>query len=371
MVAPITVKIDGEVDPLKKALGDASKSVKVFGHDMEVSLPTSKLDIAVEATKLLAKGTKAVASAAKDAAAEEKIFQDAMSAATGESADYNAALDETIKQSQRLAFTDTETRKALASLTTATGDAAISQELLAGAQDIARLAGVDLEAATDAVAKAYAGSDTALMRMLPGLEKGTDAMGTIENATKLAEGAANTYAASSQAMGDKVKIAFGEIAETVGQALGPALRDLGAALKPLLISFGKLAQQILPPLLKLLERLIGIAARVASAISKIVDAVAKLIAKIRELLAPLTEAVNKLQDLIPGGKAFLSGGAAVSQVATVAAQGVEPAAFRSGGGGVTINIYGDPAVIEARVTKALRDYARRNGAAAIFTPERT
>lgn len=370
MVAPITVKIDGQVDPLKNALGDASKSVKLFGHDMEVSLPTSKLDIAVEATKLLAKGTKAVASAAKDAAAEEAIFNDAMTNATGASADYNAALEDTINASMRLAFTDTETRKALASLTTATGDAAVSQELLAGAQDIARMAGVDLETATDAVAKAYAGSDAALTRMLPGLEKGATAQETIKNATDLAAGAADNYAASSQAMGEKVKIAFGEIAETVGAALGPALKDLGAALKPLLVSFGKLAAEILPPLLKILDKLIGVAARVASAISKIVDAVTRLISKIKELLAPLTDAVNKLKeiDLNP----FASTAGAVTQVTGVAARGVEPTGTtRGGGGGVTINIYGDPSVIEARVTKALRDYARRNGPGSVFTPERT
>ena len=33
---------------------------------------------------------------------------------------------------------------------------------------------------------------------------------------------------------------------------------------------------------------------------------------------------------------------------------------------VQINIYGDPSVIEAKVTKALRDYARRNGRSAVL-----
>ena len=369
MVAPITVKINGDIKDLETAMGGASKHIKVFGQDVGVALPP-KINLAVQATKGLAKVTKNVAGAAKDAAAEEKIFQDAMTNATGVSADHNAALDETIKASQRLAFTDTETRKALVALTTATGDAEVSTGLLTAAQDIARLAGVDLETASDAVAKAYAGQDTALMRMLPGLEQGATAQETIANATKLAEGASDSYAASSQAMGEKVKIAFGEVAETVGGLLGPALKDLGAALKPLLVNFGELASVILPPLLKLLEKFVTVAAKVVSAINRIVDAVQKLISKIRELLAPLTDAVNKLKEIDLNPFSNAAGGGS-TQMMTVGARGVDQQATRSGSGGVQINIYGDPSVIEARVTKALRDYARRNGIGAIFTPERT
>lgn len=364
MVAPITVKLNGDVKGLEGALVEGSKHIKVFGQDVGVRLPP-KLNLAVQATKGLAKVTKEVASSAKDAAAEEKIFNDAMTAATGKTGDYNAALDDVINQSMKLAFTDTETRKALASLTTATGDAAVSAELLAASQDIARVAGVDLEAASDAVAKAYAGQDTALVRMLPGLEQGADAMGTIENATKLAAGASDTYAKSSQATGEKVKIAFGEIAETVGAALGPSLRQLGAALKPLLIAFGELASVILPPLLKLLDRLINVATLAATAITKIVTAVTKLISKIKELLKPLTDAVNKLHQL--DFNPFTASGTATTSAArsvNATAAGIPQT------GAVTINIYGDPAVIEARVIRALRGYQARNGVGAVLTPGR-
>lgn len=369
MVAPITVKLNADSTGLSKGLAAGSKSIALFGQQVGVTLPP-KLNLAVQGTKALLKVTKTVGTAAKDAAAEEQIFQQAMSNVTGESQDYNAALESTINASMKKAFTDTETRKALVALTTATGDSATATDLLTSAQDIARVAGVDLETAADAVAKAYAGQDTALLRMLPGLQQGTDAMGTIKNATDLAAGASDAYATSSQAAGDKARIAFSELAETIGGALGPALKDLGAALKPLLAALGQLASVILPPLLKLLGQFIETAARVASAITRIVEAVTRLISKIKELLGPLTDAIGKLKDFnILGGRSFNAPAMATAAAPAVGTRGLTAPAMQHGGG-VTINIYGDPSVIEARVTKALRDYARRNGAGAVFTPER-
>lgn len=371
MVAPITVKLNADEKDLIDGLKGASKSIKIFGQDVGVGL-SPKMAIATSAIKLGAKALKTVGGAAKDAAAEEQIFQDVMAKATGKHDDYNESLDGVIDASGRLAFTDTETRKALASLTTATGDAGTATDLLAGAQDIARMAGVDLETASDAVAKAYAGQDTALLRMLPGLEKGASGMDTIKNATNLAEGAALTYADSAQATGDKAKIAFSEIAETLGTLLVPVLEAVGDIIRPIAQVFGELVRIILPPLERWFDRLARVLGRVADVLQRVADMISRVIDKIRELLDPLTDAVGKMRELLPGGKSFGGGGApAVVQMAQVASFGVDQQLQKNGSGGVTINIYGDPSVIEARVTKALRDYARRNGAASIFTPERT
>lgn len=369
MVAPVTVKIDGNVDPLKSALGEASKSVNVFGHQMDVSLPTSKLDLAVKSVKALAKGTKNVASAARDASAEEQIFADAMAAAGAAQGDWVEQTDSAISASMRLAFTDTETRKAITALSTATGDSAKSVELLAGAQDIARLAGVDLETAADAVAKAYNGQDAALKRMLPGLEAGATAQDTIKNATDLAAGAADNYAKSSQATGEKASIAFDEIKETIGTSLMPAMQELVESIKPLLAQFVQLLSVILPPLLNLFSKFFQIASKVAGVIGKITSAIGKLIQKIKELLGPLTEAVDKLRNLDLNPFAATAG-AAISSAAQVGSRAGASAAAAKEGGQVTINIYGDPAMIEARVVRALRGYTFRNGAGSAFAPQR-
>lgn len=370
MAPRIEVSIDGNPADLQKAIGEANKTVNAFGKEFgfAMDIPSSKMELIIKGTKTLVKGTKAVTGAARDAAAEEAIFADAMAAAGAATGDWESITQDAIRAGQKKAFSDTEQMKALASLSTATGDAQSATDLMVASQDIARLAGVSLEQASDAVAKAYAGQDSSLRKMLPGLSKGTTGMDTITAATDLAKGAADNYATSSEAMATKTQIAMGEAAEAVGGPLVGAFDDLRAALQPLIVAFVKLLSQILPPILSLFSRLIGVAAKVAGAISKIVDAVTRLIDKIKDLLSPLTEAVDKLReiDFNPFNKSASAAQSAssVSQFATSAPAVAAPK------GGVTINIYGDPSVIEARVTKALRDYARRNGVAAVFAPGR-
>lgn len=364
MPAPIRVQIDGSTEGLDKALKASSKSIKVFGHEMGIEIP-GKVGLAVDAVAAVAKVTVKAGKAAKDSAAEEKIFADTMSSLGLATGDWVEQTDAAIAASQKMAFTDTETRKAIASLATATGDTTAALDLLTVAQDVARLSGVDLETASDAVAKAAAGQDAQLRRLIPGLEKGATASDTIANAQKLAAGAADTYAASSQAMGEKVKIALGEAAEAAGEALGPALKDLGAALKPLLKQLLDLASKVLPPVLDLLSRFITIASKVVTVINKIVSAIGRLISKIRDLLSPLTDAVNKLGQL--DFNPFNAVGTATQAVSVATRAGTTSNAR----GGVTINIYGDPAVIEARVVRALRGYQSRNGVGSVFNSGRS
>lgn len=373
MVAPIDVRIVGNADGLNATLHEAGREVDVFGGKVGVQLPP-KMALAVDATKFVAKGIVNVGKAGKDAAAEEQIFADAM-AKLGISSDESAAkMDDAITASQKLAFTDTETRKALLSLATATGDADTAIQLLSTAQDVARVSGGTLEQSSDAVAKAFNGQDTQLKRMLPGLADGATSMDTIKNASDLAAGAADTYGKSSAAAGKKAQIAFGELKETVGGELSPALHELGAALRPLIKQLIEIAAVVLPPVLKLLSKMIEIAAKVAGAIGKITDAVGRLMDKLRALIEPIQKVIDKLGqiDLNPFNRAQGIIGGQTVQVAAASTRDATatPAVGTKTGGGVTVNIYGDPSVIEARVTSALRAYARRNGVTAVFSPDR-
>lgn len=365
----VNIDITGNAKDLEKAIKGATAEIHAFGRSLDTGISTGKIDAATDAIKKVGKVTKDVLVAGKDATVAEKQFADAIANA-GIVADNSAnGFNAAITASQKLAFTDDETRASLVALAGATHSAEASIALLGAAQDIARQNNVSLEAATDAVAKAYSGQDTALRRMIPGLEQGATGMDTITNATKLAEGAADTYAASATAMGDKARIAFSEAAEAIGGALLPVLAELGKALAPLIVSFAKLVESLLPALLPLISALARVAEIAAKAITKIVDAVTKLIGKIRELLGPLKEAVNGLKNLdlnpFSSKSAPTPAGVGVSALQTTGGGG------GGRGGGVTINIYGDPSVIEARVTKALRDYARRNGAGSVFAPGRT
>jgi hypothetical protein len=367
-MAEVNVDITGNSKDLEKAIQGATKEIKAFGHSLDTGVSTGKIDAATDAIKKVGKVTKEVLVAGKDAAAAEEQFALALSNA-GIAADAQASgMNDAVIAAQKMAFTDDEARAALTSLAGATHSASASIALFTQAQDIARLAGVSLESATDAVAKAYAGNDAALARMIPGLEVGATGMDTLSNASDLAKGSADEYAKSATAMGEKARIAFSEVTEAIGGALLPVLAELGKALGPLIISFAKLLQSILPALIPLISALARVATVAAKAITRIADAVTKLIDKIRTLLGPLNKAVEGLRnlDLNPFSKSVPMAQSAPS-VSTLQATG---SATRSGGG-VTINIYGDPSVIEARVTKALRDYARHNGAASVFTPERT
>jgi phage-related protein len=97
---------------------------------------------------------------------------------------------------------------------------------MAAAQDIARLSGVSLETASAAVAKAHEGNGAALAKLIPGLDKGANAQETLANATALAAGQADAYAASAPGQMAIVGDSFGELGEEVGSVFLPILKDL-------------------------------------------------------------------------------------------------------------------------------------------------
>lgn len=375
MVAPIRVQIVGDTVGLQTALGDATHHVDLFGSKVGVDLP-GWAGVAVDATKRVGAAVFSSGKAAKDAAAEETIFADAMATLGVTTAEQTAKVDDAILAAQKLAFADTETRKALLSLTTATGDSDKAIALLSASQDIARLAGVDLATAADAVAKAEAGQDTALRRMLPGLAETATAQDTITEASNLAAGAAEDYGKSSEAGTKKAKIAFSELKETVGAELGPALKDLWDSLQPIIVSMIEIASVVLPPVIKAIENVAGAIGVALDAIGRFIDAIQRLMDKLRDLLGPINDAIGKLKeiDLNPFNRAQgIIGGQAATQGASAGTFGTATSGDRNraGKGGLTINVYGDPAVIEAKITKAIRDYTRRNGAGTIFAPGRT
>jgi hypothetical protein len=163
--------------------------------------------------------------AAEDEAEQIKLTA-AIAAAGAATAESTAQVEAAIAAGQARAFTDSEVRAGLQDLVTATGSVETATAAMAQAQDIARLAGVSLEVASSAVAKSYAGSDAALAKLIPGLEKGSTAQETLANATALAAGQADAYAASAPGQMAIVGDSFGELGEEVGSVFLPILKDL-------------------------------------------------------------------------------------------------------------------------------------------------
>ena len=359
----LVVNILGDTKGLEKSLGSAGSDVKGFGSD---ALGTAvKVSVVAGAAVAAGAAIYEMTKAAADDRAEQQKLTKAIEQAGAATADTTAQVDAAIAAGQDRAFSDSETRDGLQSLVTATKDVGTATALLAQAQDIARFAGVDLATASDAVAKAYAGQDSKLQKLVPGMTKGATAMDSLANASKLAAGQADIYAASADGMNARAGDAFGELSETIGEVFLPVLDAVLPIVIQMIKLFGQLIKAVLPllvPILKavgaaltivgnVLETVIGFLIKLINWITKAIDMLGQFLAKINPFSG------IKLPSLPFSAATGVSG----LQAGTQAVGG------SSAGGGITFNIYGDPSVIEAKVTKALRDYARRNGSEAVFS----
>ena len=347
----LVVGVVGDMSGLQKTMGDAGKEVKGFGG---ISLATAaKVTVIGAVAVTAAEGLYEMAKAADADRTEQKKLEQAIINAGAAQGDYMAVVDEAIAQGQDKAFSDSETRAGLESLVRATGSVTEATNLLGPAMDIARLAGVDLATASDAIAKAQNGQDGALAKMLPGLEKGATGMDTIANATKMAAGQADIFASSNEGAMAKAGDAMGELGETVGSALLPVFDALIPALLPVVKTLGELIKAVLPiliPMIKIVAAQFQIWAKV---LSTVLGFVVDLVKWIGNLLSPIGDLLDNLAKLNPfsGLIDTITGGGFPSN----ATGGSVPQM------NATFHIYGDPAVIERTVVSTLRDYSRRNG----------
>jgi hypothetical protein len=196
--------------------------------------------------------------AAADDRAEQEKLEQAVTNAGAATATSTQQINDAIAASQAKAFTDSETRDALASLVTATGDVTLATADLATAQDVARAAGVPLAQAADAVSKALAGSDGALTKLLPGLEKGATASDTLANAQKAAAGQADLFAASTEGQLQVATDSFSELGETIGGAFLPILDEIIPVLVPVMAAVGELVSILLKALKPAIDAVIAI-----------------------------------------------------------------------------------------------------------------
>lgn len=354
---------DGKVSAFGGKLQVGGGKVEAFGKSIDLGM-VSKIGLVGGAVGIAAGALLEFGNAAAADRAEAQKLDAAITAAGAAHGDYAAQVDAAIVAGQAKAFTDTQSREALQSLVTATGDVTASTGLLTTAQDIARFAGVDLTVAADALAKAQAGQDTALTKLIPGLEKGATATDTIANASKMAAGQADIYAASTEGQMAKSADAFSELGETIGQAVLPILDALLPALTPILAALSKLITALLPVVIPLFTAVAKVLGVVADAVAKAAGFIADLVAAFSNALQAAKDFVNRLPKF-PDIKLPFGIGGPAGQAATTSA-----AAGRSGFGGanaatgqvVNVNIYGgDPTRVEAAVARALQGYTRRNG----------
>jgi hypothetical protein len=355
----LTVEIRGDASKLDSAL-DTSKG-KVAGFSTSIGGSALTLGAVAGAAGVAAVAIGGMTQAAAADEAEQAKLTATIQAAGAATAESTAQVEAAIAAGQERAFTDSETREGLASLVTATGDVQKSTELLTVAQDVARFAGVDLATAADAVAKAEAGQDMQLRRLIPGLAKGATAADTIAAATKTAAGQADLYAESAEGMQAKGVDAFSEIQETIGGAFLPVLKAILPALLPLLKVFGELVTALLPALIPLIEVLASVLGAVATVLSRVVGWLSSLIRWLGSAMSAVgdfLDTINPLSNISLPSLPFIGGNAAGTLGARSGRAGGAPAA-----GGITINVHGaiDPEGVARSVARVLSGHSVRMG----------
>lgn len=230
----LKLSILADVDDLKKKLGDAdndvnksASNIEKFGKAAAAAFAVAAVAAAGYATKLAIDGVKA---AIEDEQAQLRLAS-ALKSATGATQAQVKATEDFISKTQlATGVTDTDLRGAMQRLAVSTKDTTKSQQLLSLALDVSKGTGKDLASVSEALAKAYEGQDTKLARLGIGLSQADLKTMNFEQTTKrlsdLYGGAAARNAETFQGRIDRLKQAFEEGKESLGQALLPYIERL-------------------------------------------------------------------------------------------------------------------------------------------------
>lgn len=206
-----TAAVSNDLRKFQRTTNSVSKSMnKAFGA----------VGLTVGLTALI-NTLKKSAKAASEDIKSQALLSNALRNTTGASDVAIKSAESYIKQTQlSTAVLDDELRPALANAVRATGSLAGGQALLDTALNVSAGTGRDLGSVTQALSKAYTGNTTALKKLIPGIDVTGNYM---ERLNKTFEGAAETAANNDPYK--KISIIFGELQETIGMTLLPALQE--------------------------------------------------------------------------------------------------------------------------------------------------
>ena len=178
--------------------------------------------------------TKAVKAAAEDQKSQEQL-KIALENTVGANKAQVAAVEDSVTALMfQTATADDALRPALAKLVRATGDVTQAQRLLKIGLDVAAGSGRSLESVTTALSRAALGNFTALTRLGIPLDqnavKAKDLDGVLSSLSGSFAGAATKNAQTFEGQITTLKIALGELEETVGKQLIPVLSDYASVL---------------------------------------------------------------------------------------------------------------------------------------------
>ena len=229
-IPKVTVSFDADLNKLKSGVKDATQDVESFGDKVSNFGKKAAAAFAVAGAAIGAFAVASVKAAAEDEAGQKKL-EETIRNTTNATADQIAGIDKYVTaQSIATATTDDIIRPALSRLLRSTGDLTKAQELLTLSQEIAAATGKPLEAVTNAVAKSFDGSNTALTKLGVGIDAATLKTLTFDETQKLLnktfDGFIENQSTTAAFKFEQLSIAIDETKEQVGAALLPAVTEL-------------------------------------------------------------------------------------------------------------------------------------------------
>ena len=223
----LSIEVVGDTRGVSRAFGEVETSSGKMSSVVSGAGLALGAGIAVGAGMAVrAIGDWTAAAAADDSA--QILFESQLKMA-GASDQVVESMNEQISAGQRLkGFNDNELRNSYVTAFNSSGDMVKANEDVALAMDIARKAGVPLETAMKAVTKANEGQATALKKLLPEYGSLIDGAGSSAEALEIVRGKtaglADEFANTSEGKTARMKESLGELTETIGGFLIPAMQ---------------------------------------------------------------------------------------------------------------------------------------------------
>ena len=218
----------------KAATKDINKLGKSFDRFSKKSAKAFGLAAAAAAGLAIKIGKDAVQAAMADQKSQ-MLLANSLRNTTGATNDAIAGVESYITGLQKqFSVVDDDLRPAMARLTAATGSITAAQNLMDTALNVSAASGADLATSVGAIIKATSGQFKALKTLVPSLSNATikskDFGKALEEVNKATSGAAATRAGTLEYRLAGLRIAFGEILETLGYALLPIMERFAATI---------------------------------------------------------------------------------------------------------------------------------------------
>ena len=246
---------DSGIKKAKKSFGGLKTALGAVGIGFGLKAITDEL-------------AQAVKNAQEDVISQKQLARQ-LKITTGATQEQIAAQEDYItKLSMTTGVVDDQLRPSFAILLRATGSVTKAQDLLGLSLDTSAGTGKNLEIVTKSIARAYNGNVTGLQKLVPGIKKGTDAMGFLR---KQFEGARETLANPF----DQLTIAIDETKEKIGMQLLPYVQK-----------FAKfIIDEVVPNVEKFLDDVSNPKTEAGKTFIQIKDAVASTIQGVKDFFA--------------------------------------------------------------------------------------